>query len=120
MNKKGAAMLLALVLSVSVLPAAVALVSIARSDLISALEDYHSARVWRAEWGGLELVKRDLLAGGSGNVIWPDPEITLTIEVWEGETDWQVGITASSELAVAKSTVIIAKEKPPSLDGPYQ
>lgn len=109
MNKKGAAMVLALVLSVSVLPAAGVLVTIARSDLSSALDDYHSARVWRAAWGGMELVRRDLQAGGSGEVNWPDPEIALEVNISEDEGGWQVNITARSERAVAKITSCIAK-----------
>ena len=110
MNKKGAAMVLALVLSMSVLPAAGVLIAIARSDLSSALDDYHSARVWRAAWGGVELVQRDLQAGGSGEVNWPDPDIVLEVEISETEGGWRVYVTARSERAVATSSCYIAKK----------
>ena len=111
MNKKGAAMVLALVLSMSVLPAAGVLVTIARSDLSSALDDYHTARVWRAAWGGMELVQRDLQAGGSGEVNWPDPDIALEVEISEAEGGWLVHITARSERAVATVSAWVEKKK---------
>ena len=101
MNKKGAAMVLALVISMSALPAVGVLVTIARSDLSSALDDYHSARVRRAAWGGLELVRRDLQEGGCGEATWPDPDIALEVEISESEGGWRVYITARSERAVA-------------------
>jgi len=108
MNKKGAAMLLALVLSMSALPAAGVLVSIARSDLSSALDDYHFARVWRAARAGIALVQRDLQGGGSGEVFWPDPDIFLEVEISETEGGWRVYVTARSDRAVAEVSAWIA------------
>lgn len=105
MKKKGAAMVLALVLCLSLLPTAVALVSIARSDLESALEDYHSARAWRAAWGGLELARANLLAGGSGQIRWPDSEVVLVVTVDRQPDGWLVASAAQSGGATATAKI---------------
>lgn len=108
MNKKGAAMILALVLSISVLPTAVALLAIARSDLNSALDDYHWARAWRGAWGGVSMVERDLRAGGAGEAAWPDPELDLIVQVSKVGNDWQVEATACSGRAVVKAVRLVS------------
>ncbi len=99
MNKKGSAMLLALVLCMSALPAAGVLVTIASSDLESALYDYHWARAQRGAWGALELIERDLQGGGGGEVNWPDPEIQLDVKIADIEGGWDVSVTAANEWA---------------------
>ena len=93
-------MLLALVLCFSVLPTAGVLVAIARSDLESALDDFHWARVGRAAWATLELVRNNLLAGGTGDLSWPDPEVSLEIDIRDIEGGWRVLVTARTERAV--------------------
>lgn len=109
MNQKGSALILALVLCLTVLPAAGVLVAIAGSDLESALDDYHLARARRAVWAGMELVAQDLLAGGPGQASWPDPDITLEIGVAEGDKDWIITLTARSGRATATCTQTIMK-----------
>lgn len=99
MNKKGSAMLLALVLCMAVLPAAGVFITIARSDLESALDDYHWARVQRGAWGALALVEMDLQGGGVGEVDWPDPEIQLEVKIADKSGGWDVSVTAVSERA---------------------
>lgn len=96
-------MVLALVLSISVLPAAVTLLAIAHSGLESALDDYHWLRAWRAAQGGAVLAETSLRQGGSGQVVWPDPLISLTIRVTEQEGGWFVESIATSGRAVVNT-----------------
>lgn len=101
MNKKGSALLLILILSVAVLPAAGTLLYIARSDLSSALDDYHHVRAMHAARGGLDLAGADLLKGGDGRVVWPDSSVTLAVSVTETQSGWNITITACSDKATA-------------------
>ena len=94
-------MLLALVLSMSVLPTAAILASSARSDLASALDDYHNTKSSYAARGAVHMVKANLAAGGSGLINWPDQEITLDIQIEENETGWVIRVTAVSDRAAA-------------------
>jgi len=87
----------------AVLPTAVTLASIARSDLHSALDDYHRRKVDNAVQGALALVEADLLADGDGQVVWPDLDVSLDISVTETEQGFQVNITAYSDRAVAEA-----------------
>lgn len=99
MNKKGSAMLLALILCLTALPAAGVFITIARSDLESALDDYHWARAQRAAWGALELIDRDLQSGGAGEISWPDPDILLAVKIADSDGGWEVTVSAVSERA---------------------
>src|SRR5690554_2241130 len=119
LNNKGSALLLALVLSMAVLPTAVTLASIARSDLRSARDDYHRRKVDNAVQGALALVEADLLADGDGQVVWPDLDVSLDISVTETEQGFQVNITAYSDRAVvvAKTEVETPEQEVESEEG---
>lgn len=101
MNKRGAALLLAVVLTIAVLPAAGILVYTARLDLASALDDYHNAKASNAVRAAIVLVERDLLAGGSGQIAWPDADVTLEVETKKNAEGWQIVITAACGRAMA-------------------
>lgn len=111
MNNKGSAMLLALILCMTALPAAGVFITIARSDLESALDDYHWAKAQRAAWGALELIERDLQAGGAGEVYWPDPDILLEVKIADNDRGWDIAVTAVCDRAEVTLSRRVAEEK---------
>lgn len=110
MNKRGSALLLVLVLTTAVLPAAGTLIYIARSDLASALDDYHNVRAINAARGAVLLAEADLKSGGDGKIAWPDPDIVLDIRVTETASGWQVLVTAHCGRAAAQDSVVIGRD----------
>lgn len=101
MNNKGAALLLALVLTIAVLPAAGTLVYTSQLDLASALDDYHNVKARNAVRAAIVLVERDLQVGGSGQITWPDADVNLVVETEKTAEGWQIIITAACGRAIA-------------------
>lgn len=110
MNKRGSALLLVLVLTTAVLPAAGTLIYIARSDLASALDDYHNVKAMSAARGAVLLAEADLKSGGDGKIAWPDPDIVLEIRIIETASGWQVLASAHSGRAAAQDSAIITRD----------
>lgn len=92
-------MLLAVVLTMAVLPAAGTLVYISRSDLAAALDDYHHMKAETAARAALDLVKANLQHGGQGSIHWPDPEVQVSVSVIETVNGLEVRVTANSGTA---------------------
>lgn len=107
-------MLLALVLSMSVLPTAGVLAYIARSDLESALDDYHLSKASYAAQSALVLIEADLLNDGDGQVAWPDPHVLLDILITEVSNGWRITVTACSDRAVAQASGEVEDTRPES------
>lgn len=102
-------MLLALVLTMVVLPAAGTLAYIARTDLAAALDDYHRTKAACAAQAAVALVEADLESGGSGQITWPDPDTTLDVLIQDLPDSWKITITAHCGRAVAKVAEEIQK-----------
>lgn len=109
LNKKGSAMILALVLSIAILPAAGILAYIARSDLASALDDYHYTKVRYAALGAMTILENNLIEGESGELEWPDPEVDLVIQTNEEQGGWTVTVIATTDRAEYRLTGTINK-----------
>jgi len=107
MNKRGAALLLALVLSMSLLPAVGVFAHINRLDLTSALAYYHNIKVINAARGAIALVRADLLNDGDGQISWPDPDVSLEIIVMVTTDGWIITTIAQSDRAISQSSAVI-------------
>lgn len=101
--------MLALVLSMAVLPAAGVLTYIARSDLASALDDYHYVRISYSSRTVLSLVTGSLLYGGDGLVICPDSDIVLSVDITEISVGWHVTVKADDERATTQVDIELTK-----------
>jgi len=110
-NKKGSVLILAMVLSIAVLPAAVVLAGLARTDLAAALDDYHHVKAGHAARGALALIKADLIKGGPGLIAWPDPETTLTYIVNDKTDAWDITVTAFCGGSVAEASARVRKSE---------
>ncbi|MGI6364896.1 MAG: hypothetical protein ACOX2G_04000 [Bacillota bacterium] len=106
-------MLLALVLTMAVLPAAGTLAYIARTDLAAALDDYHRTKAVCAAKAAVALVEADLQSGGSGQITWPDSDTTLDIFIQDLPESWEITIIAHCGRAVAN----LAEEAQKSEEG---
>lgn len=102
-------MLLALILTMAVLPAAGILAQIARSDLAAALDDYHRVKAEYAVQAAAAMVAADLQGGGGGQVAWPDPDTILEVTIQELPGSWKVTIAARCGRAVAEATAEIPR-----------
>lgn len=102
-------MLLALVLTMAILPAAGTLAYIARLDLEAALDDYHRTKALYAAQGAIALVEANLALAGDGSIEWPDSNTTLDIFIQEGSDFWTITVTAQCNGSVAKATETIPK-----------
>ena len=96
MNRRGAALILVLVLAGAVLPASLLLSQLSRCHLQSALDDFHSMRAAYAARGVADMVVEDLEAGGQGSWQWPCEDIDVTVSIIPLETGYQVEITVFS------------------------
>jgi hypothetical protein len=102
-------MLLALILTAAVLPAAGILAQIARMDLAAALDDYHRVKAEYAARASVALVEVDLQRGGTGQITWPGPDTTLEVTVQELPDSWTVRIAAQCGRATAEATAEIPR-----------
>ncbi len=96
MNRRGAALIMVLVLAGALLPASLLLGQLSRSHLESALDDFHSVRAAYAAQGIAEMVVADLQSGGQGSWQWPCEDIDVTVSITPRETGYQVEVTVSS------------------------
>lgn len=102
-------MLLALVLTMMVLPAAASLAYIARTDLAAALDDCNRTKALYAAQGAMTLVGADLDRGGDGQITWPEPSTDLEIFI-QGETDfWKITVAVRCGRARVEKTAEIPK-----------
>ena len=109
LSQKGSAMLLALILTMAILPAAGTLAYIARRDLESALDDYHRIRALYAAQGAIAWIEADLQNDGDGQIIWPDQSTTLDIFIQKKTESWTIAVTAHCGSSVAKAAEAIPK-----------
>lgn len=105
-------MLLALVLTMAVLPAAGTLAYIARSDLAAALDDYHRTKATYAAEGAIALIEADLKAGGDGQITWPDEEVNLSIIITDSPDSCEAVITVHCSSAVRQYSIEVIKPEP--------
>jgi len=110
LNRRGAAMLLALVVTMALLPAAAAMAAMARADLAAALDDYHRFKAQCAARGALALAAADLRRGGDGQVAWPDPDVTLEISIAETGAGWQITVAARCGRATGSCSGEVPRE----------
>lgn len=104
MNKRGSALLLVLVLTTAVLPAAGTLIYIARSDLASALDDYHNVKAMSAARAVIALAEEGIFFEDiMGD--WPDPDVIVTVKNTDTADGRQIVVSAQCGRAAAHLTV---------------